>query len=77
MQLGTKIRQRRVSLDITQGDLAEDCGITQPSLSLIEGNKTNPTLLTTLSIASTLSMGLDDLFDGVTSIVGAELESSE
>lgn len=75
MELGRKIAQRRASLDISQRALAIDCDLSQPSISSIERGDCNPSLLTTLLIAAALDWTLDQMFDGVTSLVGANLEN--
>jgi DNA-binding XRE family transcriptional regulator len=38
------IIERRKALDLTQGDLAELTGISQPEISRIESGKVNPTI---------------------------------
>ncbi|MCP8923487.1 helix-turn-helix transcriptional regulator, partial [Streptococcus oralis] len=42
MAKNLKLKLARVELDLTQGELAEDVGVTRQTIGLIEAGKYNP-----------------------------------
>lgn len=56
--LGKNIKARRISLGLSQHDLANRLGIYQPALSKIESGKANPTFDLLLQISSCLEVDL-------------------
>lgn len=61
MGVGEIIRIRREKLGITQGDLAEDVGISQAMICQIERGTKNPSLQVGREIARCLRCSMDDL----------------
>jgi len=61
--LGRKVRERRLSLAMSQRDLAEAAGIRQALVSEIERGEANPTLDSVLRIATTLEVSFAELFE--------------
>ena len=60
-RIGTRVRERRNQLDISQEDLAFDAEISPTYLSQIEGGKRNTTIDTLYRICTVLKMELSDL----------------
>lgn len=63
IKLGGRIRDIRVTRDITQARLAELCHIQKSSISRIEAGKSNITMATLYCIAFALEVELEDLFN--------------
>ena len=72
MELGHKIADRRVDLQLRQQDLADHCFISQEAVSQIERGRKNPTIPTLFRIAACMGWTISELFDGVTGAVGIE-----
>ncbi len=60
--LGTHIRQLRESKNLSQQDLANDCGIPKSQVARIERAKINTTVRTLIKIANALEIEFIDLF---------------
>ena len=58
MNIGTQIQKIRRKNNISQGQLAKDCGITQTYLSLIEHNKKDPNISLLKVITAKLNIPL-------------------
>ena len=58
----SKIKLKRMELEMTQGELAKAVGVTRQTIGLIESGKYNPTLSLCISICRTLNQTLDQLF---------------
>ena len=56
------VRVSRVSLSMTQIELAQKVGATRQTIGLIEKGQYNPSLELCIAIAKALSKTLDDLF---------------
>ena len=56
-----KLRELRISQRITQSELAELAGITQVTVSHIEGNTHPPTIDTMLKVSKALGVELIDI----------------
>ena len=58
----SKIKIARVSVDLTQQQLADKVGVTRQTISLIEKGKYNPSLKLCLQICYAVNKTLDELF---------------
>ncbi|WP_188050712.1 helix-turn-helix domain-containing protein [Flavobacterium sp. GP15] len=61
--LGTHLRQLRELKNISQQDLANDCGISKSQIARIEVAKINTTVRTLIKIANALDIEPKDLLD--------------
>ncbi|WP_258529021.1 helix-turn-helix domain-containing protein [Enterococcus faecalis] len=61
-ELGTRIRELRLSRKMTQQELAERCELSLPFINLIENNKRNVSLETLVKILTALDISLSDFF---------------
>lgn len=59
-KIGDKIRDKRTSLGWTQADLASEAGVTNNTVSRIEGAQMNPSITTFLAITNALGGPIDD-----------------
>ena len=55
-ELGLKIKARRVTIGLSQRELAKTLGISQREICHLEQGKANPTLLTQIKILSALDL---------------------
>ena len=60
-RIGEKIQALRRDKNISQFQLAVECGFEKSNMSRIESGKTNPTIGTLLKIADALDVELKDL----------------
>jgi transcriptional regulator with XRE-family HTH domain len=60
-RLGDEIRARRRQLDLSQEALAHKAGVHRNVVGRLERGKYNPSILTLLSIATILEVGLSSL----------------
>ena len=60
--VGERVRAARNRAGMTQWQMAERMGVTQPSIAAIEAGRTNPTLGQLAAIADALGSGLDVQF---------------
>lgn len=63
MEVGRKIRNIRISKNITQKKLAELAGISNTYLSDIERMRTSPSIKTLRSIANSLDKNIKEFLD--------------
>lgn len=61
--LARRVRELRLSLKLSQRDLAEDAGIRQALVSQIERGEANATMDSILRIAIALDVGFAELFE--------------
>lgn len=61
--LGIHIRQLREKKNLSQQDLADDCGIPKSQIARIERAKINTTVKTLVKIANALDLEPKDLFN--------------
>jgi len=61
--LGIHIRQLREKKNLSQQDLADDCGIPKSQIARIERAKINTTVKTLVKIANALDIEPKDLFN--------------
>ena len=59
MDLGGKLRQRRILLGLSQPQLAALSGVSTRTIQLVERGKGNPSLETMLQMADPLGLGID------------------
>ncbi|MCA1023708.1 MULTISPECIES: helix-turn-helix transcriptional regulator [Halobacillus] len=57
-----KVKIARVTLGLTQQELAEKVGVTRQTISLIEKGRYNPTLKLCLEICYAVNQTLDEVF---------------
>ena len=62
MNLGNKIKQRRVLLQLTQQELANRCELTKGYISQLESDSVSPSLETLEIILDVLGITLSDFF---------------
>ncbi len=62
MDLGKKIKDRRILLNLTQEELADRCELTKSYISQLENNKTSPSLETLTNILEVLGSDLSTFF---------------
>lgn len=56
------IKQLRTEQSLSQGELAQACGVTRQTINAIENNKYDPTLSLAFSLAKKLETTVDELF---------------
>lgn len=62
MNLGIKIKQKRTLLQLTQEELANRCELTKGYISLLEHDKTSPSIETLTHILDVLGTSLSEFF---------------
>ena len=62
MLLGEKIRNLRLSCDLTQEELADRCELTKGYISQLENDLTSPSIATLIDILSALGTDLKEFF---------------
>ena len=62
-EIGNRIQQYRVSMNITQAGFAKQCGISLKTIARIEKGIVEPKYLTLLRLAKAFDMKLKDLLD--------------
>lgn len=67
VQLGMRIRYLRKQKNMSQEDLALECGVNKNYLSDLERGTRNPTVKVMEKIASALEIDLSTLFKGIES----------
>lgn len=56
------IRERRKGLNMSQEELAKQCGVSRQTINAIENNKYDPTLALAFRLAGVLETTVDALF---------------
>ena len=64
LNVGQKLKRLRASKSMSLRLLSQKSGVSANALSLIERNKTSPTVTTLLAIAKAFNMGINDFFSG-------------
>ena len=59
--IGKRIRERRLSIGITQNELSYSTGIKRPNIARLEKGQTLPNLSTLLKVSSALQISLEQL----------------
>jgi transcriptional regulator with XRE-family HTH domain len=60
-QLGDRIRERRIALQMTQQELGDRCGLHRTFIGSVERGERNVAILNLLQIAQTLRVSLAEL----------------
>lgn len=76
-ELGTRVRAARLSLGLSQVQVAELCGLSVPYVSRIETGKGNPTLAALNALADGLSVPIGELVAGTDGREGAPVFRAE
>ncbi len=63
MEIGAKIRQLRQRLGLTQTELADRCELSKGFISLLERDKTSPSIATLVDILESLGTNLNAFFN--------------
>ena len=63
MTLGQKIRNRRGELGLTQNELSEKSGVSQPYISLLEKGNFIPSAVYLLKLSKALSVDIEELLE--------------
>lgn len=63
MLLGEKIKDLRLSCELTQEELADRCELTKGYISQLENDLTSPSIATLIDILSALGTNLHEFFD--------------
>lgn len=66
MEIGTKIKELRLSCGLTQEELADRCELTKGYISQLENDLTSPAIATLGDILSALGSDLHEFFSGNT-----------
>lgn len=61
-RLETRLKEVRESKQMSQVELAKRIGCTRPTITLLEANKHNPSLILAYDIAEVLETTIEDLF---------------
>ena len=61
--LARNVRELRGKLELSQAELAEEVGVEQNAISLIENGRSNPTILVLEQVARALGVPLTELFE--------------
>ena len=62
MEIGTKIKQLRLQLNLSQAELADRCELTKGYISQLENDLTSPSIATLIDILSALGTDLAEFF---------------
>lgn len=62
MEIGSKIKQLRQQLNLSQSELADRCELTKGYISQLENDLTSPSIATLIDILSALGTNLSDFF---------------
>ena len=57
-----KLKSARAAKDLSQGDLAQMCGVSRQTINAIEKGDYNPTINLCIAICKALGKTLDELF---------------
>lgn len=62
MEIGSKIKELRLALSLTQGELADRCELTKGYISQLENELTSPSIATLVDILAALGTSLPEFF---------------
>lgn len=62
MELGTKIKEMRLQLNLTQEELADRCELTKGYISQLENDLTSPSIATLCDLLNALGSSLSEFF---------------
>ena len=63
MEIGKKIKELRVKMDLTQEELANRCELSKGFISQVERDITSPSIATLIDILETLGTNINDFFN--------------
>jgi len=69
LNLGERLLEKRQALHVTQQDLAKSLEVTPQHISLLEQNKTAPSLMLLAGLATELGVSIDYLVTGKEGII--------
>jgi putative transcriptional regulator len=61
-RLGTRLKERRTELGLTQGELAELCLVSRKTINTVENGIFVPSTLLALKLAEALGVSVEQLF---------------
>ena len=61
-RLGTRLKERRTELGLTQGELAELCLVSRKTINTVENGVFVPSTLLALKLAEALGVSVEQLF---------------
>ena len=64
-RIGDRVRERRLTLQLTQAELAEKCGLHRTFVGSVERGERNVSLLSLRRLAAALRTGVGDLLSGL------------
>lgn len=64
-QFGTRIRELRVAMNVSQEAFADKCGFARTYMSRIETGGANPSINAIKVLADALGVSISDLFEGM------------
>ena len=64
-QIGSRIKDLRISKQVTQDNLAEKCNWDYQYVSRLESGNTNMTIRTIIKLCYALEVRLEDVFKGI------------
>lgn len=70
IELGNRIRERRLAIEMSQEDLGEASGLHRTYIGHIERGEVNPSLLNLLKLAAALDVDAGDLVEGLAQTLG-------
>ena len=65
IDVGSKLKEARMAKGLTQRDLAERAGLTSGAISLIEQNKSSPSVASLKRLLDAVSMTMSEFFSGI------------
>lgn len=69
MEVGQRLKQRRLGLKLTQEEVAEKMGITRQTMSNWENGKSYPDIERVIRLAELYQLSLDELLKGDTKLI--------
>ena len=61
-RLGNRIKERRTELGLTQGELAEQVGVTRKTVNTVENGVFTPSATLAIKLAKALGLSVEQLF---------------
>lgn len=61
-RLANRLKEERARVGLTQGELAERCGVTRKTVNTVENGVFTPSALLALKMAAALNVAVEELF---------------
>ena len=61
-RLANRLKEERARVGLTQGELAERCGVTRKTVNTVENGEFTPSALLALKMAAALNVAVEELF---------------